>query len=130
MDPVVRSDSPHKLSPSQIEKVQGILSSLNVQENEGLGLVALVLALGETVLKQKKQIECMQQKLAIIEAQKENSTSRTIETQHDPIEVQTGCGSLSEIADSKFSPSPKEGPYLAQASEKGQLSDLQTRLNT
>lgn len=70
----------------------------------------------------------MQQKLAIIEAQKENSTSRTIETQHDPIEVQTGCGSLSEIADSKFSPSPKEGPYLAQASEKGQLSDLQTKI--
>ena len=80
-------------SHSQIEKVllECPSSSLNVQEKEGLGLVALVLALGKTVLKQIKQIECMQQKLAIIEAQQENSTPRIIETQHDPIKVQTGC---------------------------------------
>lgn len=128
---VGESNSPQKLSPFQIEKVQCILSALNVQEIEGmsLDLVTLVLALGETVLKQRKEIEFMQQKLAIIEAQKENLTSRVIEeTQHDPIEVQNACESLSEIEDSK---APKEGPYRigpAQASEKGQLSELQTKI--
>ena len=42
MDSVVESNSPHKLSHSQIEKVllECPSSSLNVQEKEGLGLVA------------------------------------------------------------------------------------------